>query len=80
LSLAYRLHYQGGTFLTQANNPSQRSGAHASHDLTLSLHPQGSHFQLQIEGLNLGNQQSADQFGFPVPGRACYLTLSFDGG
>jgi len=77
-SLAYELEYRSDVFLDQANLL-EPSPAHTTHSLTLELRHPRSGFTLTVEGRNLGDEQVEDVVGFPVPGRAFYVTLSYSG-
>ena len=73
---AWTLTYRDGFFLDQANNPVRRVPAHWTHGLRVASGANrfGLHVVLELD--NIGNEQYADEYGFPVPGRALYLTLS----
>ncbi len=75
--LRYQLELQSRIFLDRANL--QRVPGHATHSVDLSLGPLAKGWRIKLEGDNLGNRQFSDVFGFPVPGRAFYLTLSYGG-
>src|SRR6185295_16632045 len=77
-SLAYELLYRSDVFLDQANLL-EPSPAYTTHSLTVELRHPRSGFTLTVEGRNLSDEQVEDVVGFPVPGRAFYVTLSFSG-
>jgi iron complex outermembrane receptor protein len=84
-SLAYELDVRSAVFLDQANLL-ERSPAHTVHSLELRLRPwRGSAgplaplagLEVTLEMENLSDEQVVDVVGFPVPGRAFYVTLSY---
>lgn len=77
-SLAYELDYRSQVFLDQANLL-EPSPAYSTHSLKLELRYPGTGFAIAVEGENLTDEQVSDVVGFPVPGRAFYLTLSYAG-
>ncbi|RMF21066.1 MAG: TonB-dependent receptor, partial [Deltaproteobacteria bacterium] len=73
--LTYEVDAQSRVFLDRAGF--QRVPGHATHGLTLALGPWAGGWHVELEADNLGDEQYSDVFGFPVPGRAFYLTLSY---
>ncbi|MFQ5352694.1 MAG: TonB-dependent receptor [Candidatus Binatia bacterium] len=74
--LAYELAYRGEVFLDQSND--RAVNAYTTHGLILTLRPAlVSALAIKLEATNLGDQRSQDRLGFPVPGRAFFLTLSY---
>ena len=59
-------------------NPVRRVPAHSIHGLRLGLASPAKGTRLDLELDNLGNEQYADEYGCPVPGRAIYMTISMD--
>ena len=77
-SIAYELGYRSSVFLDQANLlADERVPAHTVHGLTLELRPFSTDLAVRIEGLNLGDEQVSDVVGFPSPGRAFFVSLSY---
>ncbi len=75
---AWTLTHRTAFYLDQANNPVRRVPAHSIHGLRLGLASPAKGTRLDLELDNLGNEQYADEYGFPVPGRAIYMTISVD--
>ncbi|MFP6609833.1 MAG: TonB-dependent receptor, partial [Deltaproteobacteria bacterium] len=75
---AWTLTHRTAFYLDQANNPVRRVPAHSIHGLRLGLASPAKGTRLDLELDNLGNEQYADEYGFPVPGRAIYMTISMD--
>jgi iron complex outermembrane receptor protein len=77
-SLSYELHYRSAVYLDQANLL-ERSPAYTTHSLTLELRPLTSDVRVVLEARNLSDEQAEDVIGYPLPGRAFYVTLSYAG-
>jgi iron complex outermembrane receptor protein len=83
-SIAYEAQARSAVFLDQTNLL-ERSPSHAVHSVELRLRPwRGGDRSRALDGLeialemeNLGDEQVSDVYGFPVPGRAFYVTLSY---
>ena len=73
--LAYEIDAQSRVFLDRAGFA--RVPGHATHGLTLTLGPWAGAWQVQLEADNIGDEQFSDVFGFPVPGRAFFVTVSY---
>jgi iron complex outermembrane receptor protein len=73
-SLAYDLQYISANFLDRANHT--RVPARSIHNLGLGLtmHEYGA--LLMIEVRNIADSQVSDIYGYPLPGRSFYTTLS----
>ncbi len=79
-SLAYETEFTGKHFTDIINTPgSARTSidSRLTHNISLTLSPFDSHWQITAEVENLGDSLVPDVFGFPVPGRAWYLTVSY---
>jgi iron complex outermembrane receptor protein len=77
-SVAYELEHRSAVFLDQANLL-EPSPAYSTHSLAVELRYEGTGLALKLEAENLTDEQVSDVVGFPVPGRAFYLTLSYSG-
>jgi len=77
-SLFYDLEYRSSVYLDQANLL-ERSPAYTTHSLTLELRPFATDLRLLVQAQNLTNEQVDDVVGYPLPGRAFYVTLSYAG-
>jgi len=74
--LEYELAYRGSVFLDQSND--RKVAAYTTHGLALSLEwPHESALAIKLEADNLSNRRVEDRLGFPLPGRAFYLTVSY---
>ena len=79
-SLTYELEYRSSVFLDQANLlADERVPAHTIHGITLEMRPFRSDVRFAFEASNLGDRQISDVVGFPAPGRAFFLTVSYVG-
>jgi outer membrane receptor protein involved in Fe transport len=58
-------------------SPAARVPSYTTHDLSLDFALGGGGFHARIEADNLSDEQYEDVLGFPVPGRAFYVTLSY---
>ena len=77
-TLAYEARYADAHFVDTTNSPRGRIDARVQHDLGLVYGPRAG-FQVALEVDNVGDTLVPDQIGFPVPGRAWYLTVSWSG-
>ena len=78
-SLTYEFDYRSTVYLDQANLL-DRSPAYTTHSFSVELRPfleQDLRLGLQLQ--NVTNEQVSDVVGYPVPGRAFYVTLSYAG-
>jgi len=75
----YEVDYRGRVYLDQANtNSSQfRVSSRFMHTLRLILKPVPADFRIEFEARNLSDEQSRDVVGYPVPGRAFFVTFSY---
>jgi outer membrane cobalamin receptor len=76
-TFAYDLSYRSEVFLDRAQSDAARVSGFTTHDLTLDFALLPSGFHVRIEADNLTDEQHEDVIGFPVPGRAFYVTLSY---
>lgn len=76
---AYEMDYRGRVYLDQANTDSSqfRVSSRFMHTLRLIWKPVPEDFQIELEARNLSDEQSRDVVGFPVPGRAFFVTFSY---
>lgn len=76
---SYELDYRGRVFLDQANTPTDEFliSSRFLHTLRLLWKPVPADFRIELEARNLSDEQSRDVVGFPVPGRAFYVTFSY---
>jgi len=83
-TIAYELDYRSDVYLDRVQSPAARVPSYTTHDLSLDFALGGGGFHARIEADNLTDEQYEDVLGFPVPGRAFYVTLSYapgpDGG
>ncbi|MFQ5478702.1 MAG: TonB-dependent receptor [Candidatus Binatia bacterium] len=77
-NLAWEYDYRGRIFLDLANFVAV--GGRSLHNLSFGLNPFGPDLELRLEANNLTNEQALDVFGFPLPGRSWYFTLSYSPG
>jgi iron complex outermembrane receptor protein len=75
LRTTYELHYIGANFTDRANL--READARTLHALILAVRLPLDGLSLTVEGRNLGDQQTEDVAGFPLPGRSVYSTLGF---
>ncbi len=74
--LDYELWYRGRVFLDQSND--RALAAYTTHSLSLTLQlTRIEGFALKLAAANLSDQRSQDRLGFPLPGRAFFVTLSY---
>ena len=73
LSIAWDYRYRSTVYFDKANVFS--SGPSGRHGLELGWQASGG-WKLTLQLDNLSDDQAPDVFGFPVPGRAVYLSLS----
>ena len=78
--LAYELQFQDAHFLTTQNvaTPREHVPDRMQHDVSLTLGPFAHGWEVALELDNLTDTLVPDEYGFPVPGRAAYLTLSYE--
>lgn len=76
-TLAYELSYRSEVFLDRVESPAARVPSFTTHDLSLDFALGAGDFHARIEADNLSDEQHEDVLGFPVPGRAFYVTLSY---
>ena len=78
-SLSYEFDYRSTVYLDQANLL-DRSPAYTTHSFSLELRPfLAQDLRLALQLHNVTNEQVSDVVGYPVPGRAFYVTLSYAG-
>jgi iron complex outermembrane receptor protein len=76
-TIAYELDYRSDVFLDRVQSPAARVPSYTTHDLSLDFALGERGFHARIEADNLTDEQYEDVIGFPVPGRAFYVTLSY---
>lgn len=76
-TIAYELDYRSEVYLDRVQSPAARVPAYTTHDLSFDFALGGGGFHARIEADNLTDEQYEDVLGFPVPGRAFYVTLSY---
>jgi iron complex outermembrane receptor protein len=76
--IAYQLDYRSQVFLDAANTSTAefRVPSFATHGATLAWKPVDADFRIELQAINLSDEQKRDVVGYPVPGRAFYLTFS----
>lgn len=78
-SLFHELEYRSSVYLDQANLL-EKSPAYTTHSLTLELRPfADADLRLSLQARNVTDEQVSDVVGYPLPGRAFYVTLSYSG-
>ncbi len=75
--LSYEIGARSQVFLDRAGL--ERVPGYARHAVVLEIGPIAGRWRLRAEADNLTDRQFSDVFGFPVPGRAFYVTLSYGG-
>lgn len=76
-TIAYQLDYRGAVYLDRVQSPAARVPSYTTHDLSLDFALGNGGFHARIEADNVTDEQHEDVLGFPVPGRAFYITLSY---
>jgi iron complex outermembrane receptor protein len=76
-TIAYEVDYRSDVYLDRVQSPAARVPSYTTHDLSLDFALGGGGFHARIEADNLSDEQYEDVLGFPVPGRAFYVTLSY---
>jgi len=76
-SLTYEIEYRSSVFLDLANNPLRKVPDQTLHNLAVAIRPFPSAFEIKLEIDNLTDEQFFDQWQFPMPGRAFYVTASY---
>jgi outer membrane cobalamin receptor len=76
-TIGYELSYRSEVYLDRTQSPAARVPGFTSHDLNLDFALASSGFHVRLEADNLTDEQHEDVLGFPVPGRAFYVTLSY---
>ncbi len=76
-SIAYDLSYRSEVYLDRFQSAVARVPGYTTHDVSLDFAFRPSGFHARIEASNLTDEQHEDVLGFPVPGRAFYVTLSY---
>lgn len=76
---SYEMDYRGRVYLDQANTPTDefRISSRLIHTLRLVWKLVPDDFHIELEARNLTDEQSRDVVGFPVPGRAFFVTFSY---
>ncbi len=64
-------------FLNRANTADQHVSSRAYHGLGIDLTLPWAGLRLAWEWKNVGDDQTADALGFPLPGRSMFVTLSY---
>jgi outer membrane receptor protein involved in Fe transport len=67
--------YRGRVFLDPVND--DRVSSRFLHTVRLIGKPIPADFRIELEARNLFDEQSRDVVGFPVPGRAFFVTFSY---
>jgi iron complex outermembrane receptor protein len=76
-SLGWELLYQSKVYLDRVENPREAVSSKTVQNVAFSLRPPGTGFGFKIELENLTDEQFEDVVGFPRPGRAVYVSLSY---
>jgi len=76
-SLGWELVYQSKVFLDRVENSRDAVSAKTVQNASFSLRPPGSGFGFKIEVENLTDKQFEDVIGFPRPGRAVFVSVSY---
>jgi iron complex outermembrane receptor protein len=71
----YEMDYRGRVFLDPVND--DRVSSRFLHTVRLIGKPVPADFRIELEARNLSDEQSRDVVGFPVPGRAFFVTFSY---
>lgn len=79
VTLGYDVDVTGEHF-TDSENVNPPIPTRIIHGVHLVYGPFWGGFRLALEGENLGDSLIPDEIGFPLPGRAFYATLSWQGG
>jgi iron complex outermembrane receptor protein len=77
VTLAYDLSYRSEVFLDRFQSDVARVPGYTSHDLSADFALGTSGIHARVEASNITDEQHEDVLGFPVPGRAFYLTVSY---
>jgi outer membrane receptor protein involved in Fe transport len=77
--VAYEIDYRSEVFLDAANTSTSafRVPPFSTHGVTIAWKPVDADFRIELDAVNLSDEQHRDVVGFPVPGRAFYLTFSY---
>ncbi len=73
--VTYELHYIGKNFIDRANL--QEIPAREIHNVIIRLETPLEGFVFTAEGRNLADNRISDIYGYPLPGRTFYATLSY---
>ena len=77
MTFAYDLSYRSEVFLDRFQSAVARVPGYTSHDLSADFALGQSGIHARVEASNITDEQHEDVLGFPVPGRAFYLTVSY---
>jgi iron complex outermembrane receptor protein len=76
--ISYEANVIADNFLDRANV--RRVSSRVLHDVAVSVELPVSALRLTVEGKNLGDDQTRDVLGFPLPGRSFFVTLAWNFG
>ena len=76
-TLAYDLSYRSEVFLDRFQSAVARVPGYTTHDVGVDFALGQSGIHARMEAANLTDEQHEDVLGFPVPGRAFYVTVSY---
>ncbi|MBM3320382.1 MAG: TonB-dependent receptor [Candidatus Eisenbacteria bacterium] len=67
-------------FRDRANTEEDRAAARNIHNVGARIRFRGDRFLFDLDVQNIGDEKSADSFGYPMPGRTVYLTAAVEAG
>jgi iron complex outermembrane receptor protein len=67
-------------FRDRANTEEDRAAARSIHNAGARVRFHRNRLLLDLDVQNIGDEKSADSFGYPMPGRTVYLTAAFEAG
>jgi hypothetical protein len=73
----YDVDFIADNFLNRANTASQRVASRAYHGVGVDVTLPWAGIRVAGELKNFTDDQTADALGFPLPGRAMFVTLSY---
>jgi len=76
-TVTYDLGYRSEVYLDSFQSDVARVPGYTTHDLSFDFALGQSGFRARFEADNLTDEQHEDVLGFPVPGRAFYVTVSY---
>lgn len=78
VTFRYEIDYLDRYYRDRANSEEDRAPARRIHNVGASARFLQGRVHVDLDVQNLGDLRTSDSFGYPMPGRTVYLTLSWD--